>query len=480
MAVLYQPDYVNLLDGDVQCAVMLSQLVYWYKPGKNGTSRLRVYKPQDGKMWIAKSWQEWQAECGLSRAQSRRCLKKLKTLGFVELKVYRFKGTPTIHVRFPWVPRGNTLVDAPSAAELRQRISAIGSPAPDDSTSHSIPSPAGIQCPAAASPLVTNGHSITDTTPENTTEKGQEKGSKKEASLPTTLEEIGKEKTEVDQGSVEVEETPPALLATGSLQQVEQEAEPSHKNAEGITDTSVSLPPAWMNAGKPMPPKDFLKMTGTGKPKHSAKGHALGMIWQNCLRTQQPDKYHKPLTNAECDMLAYFGDCVEDKAAAVLEFVLAHWVSFVTAATTKYGLFGSQPAEPYVPWFCKYHESAVNLTLQSIAKKKQGEEHKAKETEKAKANTGEPPSSPKVYTELPPRVLFTPEQFAFVFNDDLIESKELEAYIDRVNKRYGCAEFVPGSTNDQKLLVADWEYVSPSSRRKVFVCDVPLCTSGLQ
>ena len=136
--VLFQPEYVDLLGGDIPCAVMLSQLLYWYKPGTDGRSRLRVFKPQDGKMWIAKSWKEWQSECGMSRAQSRRCLDKLKTLGFVEMKVYRFKGTPTIHVRFPWVPRGKTLVDAPSAAELRQRISAIGSLAPNNTTIQSI------------------------------------------------------------------------------------------------------------------------------------------------------------------------------------------------------------------------------------------------------------------------------------------------------------------------------------------------------
>lgn len=480
MAVLYQPDYVNLLDGDVQCAVMLSQLVYWYKPGKNGTSRLRVYKPQDGKMWIAKSWQEWQAECGLSRAQSRRCLDKLKTLGFVEMKVYRFKGTPTIHVRFPWVPRGKTLVDAPSAAELRQRISAIGSLAPNNTTNQSISSSDAMQGSAPATPLVTNGQSITDTTSENTTEKEQEKGSKKEASLPTTLEEIGKEKTEVEGKSADIEEQHSAPSVIGLLQEVEQAVEPTHDHAHETGHTSVPNTPAWMNAGKPMPTKGPLNVSGTGKPNQSSKGHPLGIVWQNCLTTQHPDKYRKPLTGAEFSMLAYFGNCVENRAAAVIEFVLTHWTGFVAAAKKECGLFGSLPEQPVVPFFVKHHATAVNMMLQSIATKKKEEDYKAKEAAKTKAKAAQPPSSPKVYTELPPRVLFTPEQFAFVFNDDLIESKELEAYIDRVNKRYGCAEFVPGSTNDQKLLVADWEYVSPSSRRKVFVCDVPLCTSGLQ
>jgi hypothetical protein len=118
--VAFQLEYVALLGGDLTCALMLSQLVCWHMRGTNLDSALRVFK--DGNWWIALSWREWQHECGLSHGQTRRCLTKLQKAGLIEVKVYMFNGTPTRHVRFPWLASGKTLPEPPTAAELQHRI----------------------------------------------------------------------------------------------------------------------------------------------------------------------------------------------------------------------------------------------------------------------------------------------------------------------------------------------------------------------
>ena len=67
-------------------------------------------------------WQEWQHKFGLSCAQTRRGLKKLQKAGLIEVAVYNLNGTPTTHVRFPWLAFGKTLPELPTAAELQHRI----------------------------------------------------------------------------------------------------------------------------------------------------------------------------------------------------------------------------------------------------------------------------------------------------------------------------------------------------------------------
>ena len=122
--VLFYPGYVDLLGGDITCALILSQLVEWYMPDKHGFSKLTI-KKNDGTMWMAKSCREWQERFGLSRSQSRRSLHKLRKLGLVELRIYKVNGTPTTHIRFPWVHSGHTLAAAPTTTDLQQQMIAI-------------------------------------------------------------------------------------------------------------------------------------------------------------------------------------------------------------------------------------------------------------------------------------------------------------------------------------------------------------------
>lgn len=93
--------YIDIC-GDLVAGILLSQIIYWYLPTQEGKSKLRVYKVNsEGKQvaWIAKKRHEWWDEIRISPKQVDRAIKKLKTKGIIEMKVHRFNGTPTPHIR---------------------------------------------------------------------------------------------------------------------------------------------------------------------------------------------------------------------------------------------------------------------------------------------------------------------------------------------------------------------------------------------
>jgi hypothetical protein len=109
--VAFQRSYVDLLDGDVMAALMLSQIFYWYQPAKNGGSKLRVLR--QGKWWLAKSTKDWNAELGMTLKQARRCMDVLISKGIIEAEIMRFDGSPTQHCRLVCV-EGKKVLNCPS------------------------------------------------------------------------------------------------------------------------------------------------------------------------------------------------------------------------------------------------------------------------------------------------------------------------------------------------------------------------------
>jgi len=75
---------IHMLD-DIKAAVFLSQLVYWSDKGKR----------RDG--YIFKSGKEWEIELGLSKHELARVRKLVSP--YVEEKLVKANGTPTIHYR---------------------------------------------------------------------------------------------------------------------------------------------------------------------------------------------------------------------------------------------------------------------------------------------------------------------------------------------------------------------------------------------
>lgn len=94
--VAYRPAYARALK-DVVTAVLLSQIIFWFKPDKQGKSKLRVVR--GGRLWLAKSREEMMEETGLTLDQYRRSIRKLKSKGLVETKIMMFDGVTTPHIR---------------------------------------------------------------------------------------------------------------------------------------------------------------------------------------------------------------------------------------------------------------------------------------------------------------------------------------------------------------------------------------------
>jgi hypothetical protein len=92
----FKTAYVDMA-GDLVAGLLLSQIVYWHLPGKDGRSKLRVYK--DGHFWIAKQRNEWWNEIRITPKQFDRACKVLVDKGLVVKSYHRFNGLRTMHVR---------------------------------------------------------------------------------------------------------------------------------------------------------------------------------------------------------------------------------------------------------------------------------------------------------------------------------------------------------------------------------------------
>ena len=76
--------------GDLTTAALLNQIVFYSDKGKR----------QDG--FFYKSYKDWENETGLTKRQVSYSIKKLKELGFVETKLKKANGAPTIHYKLDY------------------------------------------------------------------------------------------------------------------------------------------------------------------------------------------------------------------------------------------------------------------------------------------------------------------------------------------------------------------------------------------
>ncbi len=91
--------YVDMT-GDLVAGLMLSQIVYWHLPGRNGKSKLRV--KHKGYYWLAKQRDEWWAEIRISPKQVDRALKILTEAELIVKTNSMFRGKRTTFVRIDW------------------------------------------------------------------------------------------------------------------------------------------------------------------------------------------------------------------------------------------------------------------------------------------------------------------------------------------------------------------------------------------
>jgi len=214
VTIAFQREYVDLLDGDAQAAIMLSQLVYWYSPTKEGKPKLCVYK--DNMFWIAKSGVEWTEETRLSGMKVRRCIKVLERKGLIEVKKFRFDGSPTNHFRLLCANGDPLLVEKPfMETQGKHTIEENNKSICCEEQIHLLP---------LTNPFVADNKSITESTAENTaecntvlthdTKMGFLKNlqTKEETKKPRKTEELVTNLNELAQGSMYGEKNKESIL----------------------------------------------------------------------------------------------------------------------------------------------------------------------------------------------------------------------------------------------------------------------------
>ncbi len=86
-----------LLTGDLIAGLLLSQIVYYYLPSKDGHSdKLQVRK--DGHYWIAKQRDEWWDEVRITAKQADRGLRILEEKGLIVRKYWMLNARRTTHI----------------------------------------------------------------------------------------------------------------------------------------------------------------------------------------------------------------------------------------------------------------------------------------------------------------------------------------------------------------------------------------------
>lgn len=120
--------YIDLT-GDLISGLLLSQIIYWHLPSKQGKSKLRVHKQE--KYWLAKQRTDWWDEIRITAKQYDRAIKRIEELNLVETWNTMFNGkrTPHIHLNIEkliellnqqlqskepprFLPLGNTGIDS--------------------------------------------------------------------------------------------------------------------------------------------------------------------------------------------------------------------------------------------------------------------------------------------------------------------------------------------------------------------------------
>jgi len=96
--IVIRKSMVDICDGDLSAAMMISQLLYWHD------------KYKDQERWMKISREEWFDQCRLSPWKIREANKSLKKSGFMEIKIKRFNKLTCSHYRINFENLKNALL----------------------------------------------------------------------------------------------------------------------------------------------------------------------------------------------------------------------------------------------------------------------------------------------------------------------------------------------------------------------------------
>lgn len=103
--------YIDVCD-DLIAGILLSQIVYWFKPDEDQLPKLRVKRGDI--YWLAKKREDWEKECRIKPRQFDRAIGILKEKKLVKTGLYRFAGSPTIHIALDFRELTKQLMELPN------------------------------------------------------------------------------------------------------------------------------------------------------------------------------------------------------------------------------------------------------------------------------------------------------------------------------------------------------------------------------
>jgi len=92
--------YVHAANDDLIAGLLLSQIVYWFLPTRDGKAKVGIVREDE--VWLAKKREDWWEECCIKPKQYDRAIKILENKGIVKTEIFKFYGSPTVHIALNW------------------------------------------------------------------------------------------------------------------------------------------------------------------------------------------------------------------------------------------------------------------------------------------------------------------------------------------------------------------------------------------
>jgi hypothetical protein len=315
-------------------AMFLSKLHFWYLPGANGKSKLRVLR--DNFLWIAKTAEEWQQECCISVRAVRDAIALLESSGVIERKSMRFRGIKMLHIRATRITGDGCLQNLENLIEHLPPISEkSGTPSGSPNGHHSEPI-----CTPSKDGFVQDAHPGLYAAYKCDTGSTQQNLGTKEKNLALPK----KQATEPSSQSPKITpETEDKVKFGNTAAQIL--AHYKHTNSGEAGDAPKSPAQKMIAIWRDVVPKhcSTVKMVGAFTVKDQGQLARLYKAW---------------LPNSE----------------ELLTFILSEWVEFIKYCESTAGAFKS-PIAPAIGYLVKYKSEAMNYWLLNSAgamKKVQG------------------------------------------------------------------------------------------------------------
>lgn len=294
--------------------LLLTQVMFWYAPGKTGKSKLRAFKL--GHWWIAKSREDWMYETSLTLKEYKRVIRLLQEHRIIEVRQLPWGNRNVTHLR---------LVDQ-SFAQWYQ-----GDHSKWTFGDHSGAVPKGPLC-------------TTESTYRDNTQRGS--GERTASSTENDLELRGRERSG-------------------------EEREAAHLSRGEDADRPAPLLVRRLKSRQTVTRKPTGSLGGVMKAADILKAHtapvegSLGGYWKSRMKHFTNGTFQRNLTGKELGQLKLLKRSLGDLTKPVIAYATDHWMKFGGIAGARAGT--SFPVAPDLGFLLKHHEVAANLLNPSAA-----------------------------------------------------------------------------------------------------------------